>query len=141
MIKDQMTVKEFNESKLKIRKRKTYLELMGPEDHLQHQIVTWMDLVHPKIKYHHSPDAGKRTFFEQYKYSYLGGAAGYPDLTFFAIKLILECKAPGQYASKEQKEWLAYFDKLGWRVEVVRDYDEATAIINHEITKYNIKSR
>ena len=45
---------------------------LGPDDHLQHQVITWLRYQHPKLRYHHSPNEGRRTPFEQFKFKYLG---------------------------------------------------------------------
>ena len=72
--------------------KKTFESYLGKEDHLQHQIITWLRLQHPKIVFHHSPNEGRRTPFEQFKYKYLGSDAGFPDLIFPALKVAIELK-------------------------------------------------
>jgi hypothetical protein len=99
-------------------------KFLGPEDHLQHQVITWLKYQHPKIKYHHSPNEGKRSDFEKFKYSYLGSDSGFPDLIIPEKKLVIELKIKPNRPSVAQLEWLAYFKMIGWRAEVCYSFEE-----------------
>lgn len=79
-----------------------FLKFMGPEDHLQHQLITWLAWQHPKLKYHHSPDAGKRSLFEQYKFKYLGSDSGFLDLIFPELLHAIELKVKPNKPTREQ---------------------------------------
>ncbi len=110
-------------------KTNPFLKHMGPEDHLQHQVVTWCKIQYPRIKYHHSPDSSRRTVFEQFKYKFLGSDAGYPDLTFPELNLAIELKIKPNKPTPAQLEWLDYFKSIGWRSEVCYSFDETVKLI------------
>lgn len=104
-----------------------YLRFLGPEDHLQHRVITWCRL--NKIKFHHSPNEGRRSDFERFKYSYLGSDCGFPDLLFVQLKLAVELKIKPNGCTPDQKIWLEFFKSIGWKAEVCFTYDEAVKII------------
>lgn len=115
-------------------KRNPFEKYLTAEDHLQHQIITWLRWQHPTLKYHHSPDAGKRTLFEQFKYKYLGSDSGFPDLHFPAIETVIELKVKPNRPTEKQREWLDYFEKIGWSSNVAYTFEEAVNIINSRVT-------
>lgn len=106
-----------------------YEKFMGPEDHLQHQVITWLAWQYPKLKYHHSPDSGKRSKFEQFKYKYLGSDSGFPDLQFPSLQLVIELKVKPNKVTDPQQEWLDHFKDIGWTAEVCWSLDETTNLI------------
>lgn len=107
------------------------------EDHLQHQIITWLQWQYPNIRYHHSPNEGKRSKFEQYKYKYLGSDSGFPDLIFPSLQLVIELKVRPNKTTPAQNEWLAYFRKIGWQAEVCYSFESAQILINQSIYNYS----
>ena len=108
---------------------------MTVEDHLQHQIVSYIDKQWPKLKYHHSPDAGRRTPFERYKYEYLGSDSGFPDLLFPELILVIELKILPNKLTDSQLEWLDFFKTIGWTAEVCYTFEEAIATIKKCLNK------
>ena len=106
-----------------------YYRHMGPEDHLQHQVVVWVSSQYPKLRYHHSPNEGKRTPFERTKYKYLGSDSGFPDLIFPAIMLAIELKIKPNKPTDKQQEWLNYFSSIGWTAVVCYSFQEAVEAI------------
>lgn len=106
-----------------------FVKYMTKEDHLQHHVVTWVRLQHPAIKFHHSPNEGKRSKFEQFKYKFLGSDSGFPDLVFPELRLVIELKVKPNKPTPAQSSWLNYFDSIGWVAVVCYSYDEAVSII------------
>jgi len=102
---------------------------LGPEDHLQHQVITWLKYQHPLLRYHHSPNEGKRSSFEKFKYQYLGSDSGFPDLIIPELMLAIELKVKPNKPSKTQLEWLAYFTKIGWEAAVCYDFEQTQNLI------------
>jgi len=102
---------------------------LGPEDHLQHQIITWLQYQYPKLKYHHSPNEGKRSKFEQFKYKYLGSDSGFPDLIFPSLELVMELKVKPNKPSATQDDWLYFFGSIGWTAAVCYSFEEARSVI------------
>lgn len=118
-----------------LSKPNPFSKYLGPEDHLQHQLITWIGFQYPKLKYHHSPDAGRRSPFERYKYNYLGSDSGFPDLLFPSLHLVIELKVKPNKPTPAQLEWLQYFATIGWRAEVCYSFEEAKEILTHEFAK------
>lgn len=102
---------------------------LGPEDHLQHQIITVLKYQYPKLKIHHSPNEGKRSKFEMFKYKYLGSDSGFPDLLFPSLQLVIELKVKPNRPSQSQIEWIEYFRSIGWTAEVCYSFDEAINLV------------
>ena len=105
----------------------------GPEDHLQHQVITWLQWQYPNLKYHHSPNEGKRSEFEKYKYKYLGSDSGFPDLIFPSLFMVIELKVKFNKTTEAQDKWLAYFKSIGWKAEVCYDFESAQSLIRSRI--------
>lgn len=100
-----------------------FMRYLKKEDILQHQVITYCRL--NKIVFHHSPNEGRRSEFERFKYNYLGSDCGFPDLLFPGLQLVIELKVEPNRPSPAQKEWLAYFESIGWAAKVCYSYDEA----------------
>lgn len=111
-------------------KKNPFEKFLGPEDHLHHQVITWLQYQYPKLKYHHSPNEGKRSEFERFKYDYLGSDEGFPDLIIPGITLAIELKVKPNRPSKAQLEWLDYFKSIGWKAQVCYCFEQTTKIIN-----------
>jgi hypothetical protein len=109
---------------------------MGPEDHLQHQVITWQAFQYPWLRYHHSPNEGKRSTFEQYKFKYLGSDSGFPDLIYPQVKLVIELKIKPNKPTPAQEEWLDHFACIGWTAVVCYSYEEAVGIIRKAVEEY-----
>jgi hypothetical protein len=114
-----------------------FLKYMTDEDHLQHQVTEFMKWQHPRIRWHHSPNEGKRSLFEQFKYKYLGSDSGFPDLLFPGLMLVIELKIKPNKPTKNQLDWLEYFKSCGWRSEVCYDFESVVKIINEEVKRSN----
>ncbi len=119
-------------------KTNPFFKFLGPEDHLQHQVIIWLKYQHPTLRYHHSPDAGKRSIFERFKYNYLGSDGGFPDLIFPSILLAIELKVKPNGTTATQKEWLNYLEKNGWTALVCFKYEEAIEAINTAVERFKI---
>jgi hypothetical protein len=118
-----------------MRRDNPFLKFMGPEDHLQHQVITWMKFQYPKIKYHHSPNEGKRSKFEQFKYVFLGSDSGFLDLLFPSLSLVIELKVKPNGPTKAQLEWLGFFKSIQWRAEVCYSFESSKKVIEEEIAR------
>jgi hypothetical protein len=120
-------------------KTNPYHKFLTKEDNCHHAILTWFKWNYPKMKIHHSPNEGRRSEFERFKYSYLGSDNGFPDLMIPEIKLILEIKIKPNRVSQAQKEWMEYFKSIGWRAEVAWTFEEAVGIIEEEVQKLKME--
>lgn len=115
--------------------KKTFLDWCGPEDHFQHSVIVWIQLQYPNLRYHHSPNEGRRTPFEQFRFKYLGSDAGFPDLLFVSLRLVIELKIKPNRPTPDQLYWLEYFKSIGWRAEVCYTFEEVKKVIEEELNK------
>ena len=60
-----------------------YEKYLGKEDVLQHKVMKYLENKYPGIYAIHVPNEGKRSTFERFKFKYLGGKAGIPDILIF----------------------------------------------------------
>jgi len=118
-----------------------FIKFLSPEDHLQHQVIVWLGYQHPELRYHHSPDAGKRTPFERFKYNYLGSDAGFLDLCFPSMLLAIELKVKPNKPTPAQLEWIAYLNENGWTAVVCYTFDETIKVITDQIKIYAPKTK
>lgn len=105
----------------------------------QHQIawVLWFSLQYPTLAplLHHSPNGGKRNAREAARFKAMGTRAGFPDL-FLAVPsnvyhgLFVELKTDKGRLTDNQKAYGELLSGQGYRVEVVRSFDEFKTIIN-----------
>lgn len=74
-------------------------------------------------RWHHSANerAGARAGFLA---KMMGQAKGFPDLVHFGLELAVELKMPGRVPSIEQKEWLKYFESIGWTAKIICRFEE-----------------
>lgn len=75
----------------------------------------------------------------------MGVKAGVCDWFFFyppGVRIAIELKKPETvgkaYASKDEREWLAYFSRCGFRAEICRGWREAQAVVIDELQKAGI---
>lgn len=111
----------------------------GPsEDTIQAQVIRWAGLqagVYPELaRLFHVPNGGHRHAVVAAKLKGQGVKAGVPDL-FLPVPrygrhgLWIEMKTATGALSKAQKDWRAFLDAVGYRVEVCRSFDEARAVL------------
>ena len=115
-----------------------YERYLGKEDHLQHQVINWLKYKYPKVRYHHSPNEGKRSKFEQFKYKFLGSDSGFPDLIIFIGNkfFVVELKIKPNKPSPSQIDWLSFFESMGVPIKVAYDFDEAVNFIENSIKSF-----
>ena len=117
-----------------MNKNNPFYKYLGPEDHLHHQVIQWVKIQYPKLKFHHSPNEGRRSPFERMKFKYLGGDSGFPDLLFPSIFLAIELKIKPNKPTPQQLEWLQYFStECQYIAEVCYNFDDAVAIIKKQV--------
>lgn len=121
-----------------VSRRPSFDLYLTKEDMLQHQLVLFLRYQYPNLKFHHSPDYGRRTPFEQFKYKYLGCDAGFPDLLFPELLLIVELKIKPNKPTLEQAIWIAFFKKIGWKAEVCYSFEEAVMVIEGCVEKIKV---
>lgn len=111
-----------------------YHKYLGPEDHLQHSVMNYLRIQYPEVLSIHVPNEGKRSPFVQYKFKYLGGMAGIPDVIVFQGNekyqgLAIELKVKPNKPTKSQKEFITKLNESGWYATWCDHYEQAVRII------------
>jgi hypothetical protein len=113
--------KESPKPKRKIKNR--------PEQDLQKQCVRWFNYEYPNEILIHIPNGGKRNILEAIQFKKMGTVKGFPDLVLFNQSsqyggLIIELKAKGEKASKEQKEMFFKLLGRGYKVVLIDSFED-----------------
>ena len=96
------------------------------EDRLQSEVVKYISLQYPKVKYCASLGGQYQPFHSQrYKAKRTGYSKGFPDLFIYEARkgyhgLALEIKTIKGRATKEQKDWIEALNDRGYKAEVVK---------------------
>lgn len=107
------------------------MEKIIPTEHQEQvALVQWMRLQHPAHWIFAVPNGGTRNKAEAQNLRREGVTAGVPDLFIPSLKLFIEMKRKkGSTVSKEQKEWMSYLSKCGYRAEICGGFVEAKNLI------------
>lgn len=116
---------------------KGFYKYLGNEDKLQHQVMNFIELQYPDALCAHVPNEGRRTPFERFKFKYLGGKSGIPDVLIFDCNdsfngLAIELKAGKNKATPNQLKWLDRLSAKGWATYCLNDFD----VVSDTIKKY-----
>lgn len=115
---------------------------LGPEDHLHIQVCNYIKIQYPWIVIHHSPNEGKRSHFERYKFKRLHASSGFPDLILFCRKtkqvLVLELKAGNNKPTDNQLFYLELFNDIGIPATWVNNFDDAKTFIDYHIKQRSL---
>jgi|TARA_R100000084_G_C4654333_1_gene151852 hypothetical protein len=110
-----------------------------PEYELQRAVVSYIKVKYPNILINGSAGGVRTSMSQAIKLKATGSSKGFPDLFIYQPRKVdgqaycgcaLELKVKGNYATKEQKEWIAKLQKNGYYAEVVTDYAEVINRIN-----------
>lgn len=117
----------------------------NPEDALQIQLVRFFHFEFPQISdwLHHSPNGGLRTKSEAARFKTMGVRSGFPDLVLYCKNkdytgLVIELKIRPNKTTDNQKKWLAHFERQGYSVHVVYDYEEGKEIFKKYVSKIEL---
>jgi hypothetical protein len=110
-----------------------YEKYLGKEDIMHAEIVRVIELRFPDLFWWHTPNEGKRSAFEQYKFKTLGGKKGVSDFVIledsnFSKGLMMEIKYGGNGCSKAQVDFLIDSINKGYTSAVV--YNHASDAIS-----------
>ena len=107
---------------------------LGNEDKLQHSVMNFIEFQYPDALCAHVPNEGRRTPFEQFKFKYLGGKSGVPDVLIFDCNdsfngLAIELKAGNNKPTKNQIVWLERLEAKGWATYCLNDFEKVVDVI------------
>ena len=117
-------------------KRNPFQKYLTKEDILQNSVMNYIKMQYPGTFAIHVPNEGKRSPFERYKFKYLGGVAGVPDILVFLSKskysgLALELKVGYNKPTENQKECLKRLKNASWDAQWCNSFDAAKEIIDN----------
>lgn len=118
-----------------------YHKYLGREDHLQHLVMRYLSTQYSDVLSIHVPNEGKRSPFMQYKFKYLGGLSGIPDVLVFRATdhysgLALELKIAPNKPTKNQKLFLEKLSNAGWYATWTNSFEEAKSIIDQYLNNH-----
>lgn len=107
-----------------------------PSEHAEQvSLVQWFEVTYPALRIFAIPNGGKRGKLEAMRLKQEGVRSGVPDLMIpvpcggFHGLFVEMKKTKGGTVSKEQKDWIAYLVKNGYKAQVCNGYKEARAVI------------
>ena len=108
---------------------------LGREDVFQHAVMEYIKRKYPGVYAIHVPNEGKRSPFERFKFKYLGGQAGIPDILIFHANkeyngLAIELKVAYNKPTENQLIAMANLKKSNWKVHWLNDYEKTIEIID-----------
>lgn len=120
-----------------------FFKYLTKEDKLQHRIISYLKYQYPNLLFAHVPNEGKRSAFERFKFKYLGGSSGIPDLLIFKKNkyysgLAIELKVGYNKPTANQKAWLEKLNTNNWLAVWENDYDKCVILINKYIKNEQI---
>ena len=111
-----------------------------PEFELQKSVVNYLKLKHKKVLYCASAGGMRTNIRTAVSMKASGYIKGFPDLFLYEPSpcgryhgLAIELKVRGNYASPEQKKWIADLKERGYFAQVCTGFDEAIGCIEHYI--------
>ena len=113
-----------------------YSKYLGKEDHFQHSVMNYIRMQYPGVLAIHCPNEGKRSPFERYKFKYLGGMPGIPDVMIFEknennVGLAIELKVGNNKPTPSQSNFLNKLESAGWETHWSNSFDEVQIIIDN----------
>ena len=135
-----LTLLNLYEGNLEELKQNPYAKYLGKEDKLQNAVMQYIKLKYPQVLAIHVPNEGKRTPFERYKFKYLGGVSGVPDVLIFhqnefKAGLAIELKAGYNKPTQSQKDCLERLKMANWAAEWVNNFEDAQKLIDDHINE------
>ena len=112
-----------------------FKKYLTKEDNLQNAVMTYFKLNYPDAFVIHVPNEGKRSPFERYKFKYLGGVSGVPDILCFSKNankcgLAIELKVGYNKPTENQKSCLKRLKTQNWAVSWFNNYADTCNFID-----------
>jgi hypothetical protein len=123
--------------------------MRNQEEEVQKSVVTYLKFAYPEARYCASLGGIRTSFKQAVKAKATGYVKGFPDLQICVPMergdiegggvyhgLFLEIKKDKKsYATKEQKEWIAYLNEQGYCARVTKGFDESMQVIDDYFNK------
>jgi len=114
---------------------KSYIQYLTKEDHLHIAVCKYIVYQYPKVLFHHSPNEGRRSKYEQYKIKKLYVKAGFPDIFIAQAAgryhgLFIELKVKPNKCTPKQKQWVQLLNQKGYKAVVCYGFDEVKDIVD-----------
>ena len=121
-----------------------FRKYLTPEQVDHAHLVDWLRWQKPHACWHHTVNEGKRTPFERYLWSIMGGKSSVSDFLFFDprggyVGLAVELKAEGEPIyrkdgkiladKRDQEKFLKDLEIRGWKTTFASGFNEAKKII------------
>ena len=109
------------------------------ESRLQSEVVKYIQLQYPKVKYCASLGGIRTSMTQAVMAKRTGYVKGFPDLFIYESRtkdgityhgLALEIKTLKGRATKEQKEWIEALNERGYKAEVVKGLPDILKLID-----------
>jgi hypothetical protein len=112
-----------------------FKKYLTKEDNLQNAVMTYFKLNYPDAFVIHVPNEGKRSPFERYKFKYLGGVSGVPDILCFSKNanrcgLAIELKVGYNKPTENQKSCLNRLKMQNWEASWFNNYADTCNFID-----------
>jgi len=112
-----------------------FKKYLTKEDNLQNAVMTYFKLNYPDAFVIHVPNEGKRSPFERYKFKYLGGVSGVPDILCFSKNanrcgLAIELKVGYNKPTENQKGCLNRLKMQNWEASWFNNYADTCNFID-----------
>lgn len=122
-----------------MNRRNPFYNYLGKEDQLQHAVMEYLRVQYPNSLAIHVPNEGKRSPFAQFKFKYLGGMQGIPDVIVFKqtasyAGLAIELKVKPNKPTKNQTEFLDKLSDSGWFATWVNSFEAAKEVIDQYLS-------
>ena len=113
-----------------------FQKYLTKEDRLQNAVMYYFKTKYPKAFVIHVPNEGKRSPFERYKFKYLGGMSGVPDVLCFSKNankcgLAIELKVGYNKPTESQFKCLNVLENAKWESYWSNNFDEVKIIIDN----------
>ena len=117
-----------------------YEKYLGKEDLLQHSVMEYLKFQYPNVYAIHISNEGKRSPFERFKFKYLGGKAGVPDIMIFRANgirngLAIELKVGYNKPTENQLKTIEKLRKENWECHWLNDFDKVIEVIENYFSK------
>lgn len=116
-------------------RRNPYEKYLSKEDRMQNRVMAYLKSNYADVLSIHVPNEGKRSPFERFKFKYLGGVSGVPDILIFRKNrsysgLAIELKVGYNKPTQNQKDVLERLKMAGWCAEWSNSYDQVIELID-----------